>query len=67
MYYPDPHVDTLLQDLLADESTRLNTRIILIGEHATIDVEELIRKANAANLHFLGGIFPGIIFEKEST
>ncbi|MEM6725884.1 MAG: FIST N-terminal domain-containing protein, partial [Bacteroidota bacterium] len=67
MLYSNPTIDLIIQDLLSNELGRSHTRIILIGEHAQIDVDQLIKQLKAHAFHFLGGIFPGIIFEKEST
>lgn len=39
-----------------------NTALISIGEHAEINIEELISALNADGVNFIGGIFPKVIF-----
>ncbi|WP_299103769.1 FIST C-terminal domain-containing protein [uncultured Tenacibaculum sp.] len=40
-----------------------NTALISIGEHTKIDINELVDALNKANINFIGGIFPMIIWK----
>ena len=38
-----------------------DTALISVGEHSDIDINDLIKSLNSANINFIGGIFPMVI------
>ncbi len=45
--------------------TQLN--VLMVGEKAAIDIEELISYANTNNIRLAGGIFPGVLYQNKSS
>lgn len=42
-----------------------NAVLISIGEHTTIDINQLIQALNNANITFMGGVFPKVIHDNQ--
>ena len=57
-------VTTNIAEIIDEITSHLNNEaaLISIGEHMDINVEDLVAALNAANLKFIGGVFPKVIY-----
>ncbi|MDG1571541.1 FIST C-terminal domain-containing protein [Robiginitalea sp. M366] len=61
MYIADSTIDQMVAQIL--DHAQGKTSSLLVGEHSSFNMEELIDALNAAGARFLGGIFPKVIHD----
>jgi hypothetical protein len=66
MYISNDRINEIDEIILAMNISENESLLLLIGEETKIDFEELIAKLNSFDLSFFGGIFPGIIYDKNN-
>lgn len=62
MYIADADVKTVVEQIKQLPHQDNHTILMLIGEHSTIDIQELMKVLNEEHISFAGGIFPGVIY-----
>ena len=60
-YLDDNSVSALLEQIKQLPRSNDDIVLLLVGEHSTIDIEQLLSKLNEHQIPVVGGIFPGII------
>lgn len=63
MYIETPSTNTIIEKIKANNPN--STILLFIAETDMLDIPELIQKLNEANIKFLGGVFPKLIYDNE--
>ncbi|MCA9902313.1 MAG: FIST C-terminal domain-containing protein [Anaerolineae bacterium] len=62
VYLPDAAVPTLVEQIRQLPRSENEIVLLLVGEHSTFDLNELIAALNQHHVSFAGGVFTGVIF-----
>ena len=61
-YFQDAAIPTLVEKIQQLPRTDNEIVLLLIGEHSTLDVPELLAALNQQHIPITGGVFPGVVY-----
>lgn len=65
VYFPDAATQTIVEQIKQLPRNEDETVLLLVGEHSTLDVQELVAALNQHHVSFAGGVFPGVIYSNQ--